>query len=216
MGVATQHLIQEHQKILLLLQVLEEICTLLKEEKQLPKQHIEILIRYFEVFSDKLHHGKEEMVLFPALLAKGFPLGGGALCTYFKSLQMMGPTIEEQIQEIELNPHLPSSDKKNSEWNLPVLEEHHLGRRLVQRMRFEIGKPRFVEFALRFNNFLREHIEKENRCLFPMADDCLSELQQKKLVEEFEKIEQPIFSSEEFKFLEKEWKQLKEIYPSKS
>jgi hemerythrin-like domain-containing protein len=220
MRTATEHLIQEHEKILSMLKILERICSLLKENAQPPSDHLEELLRFFEIFADRIHHGKEEEILLPALLEKGFPLPGGPLCTYFKGLQMMGPSLQGQIHEVEalLNREGKSTQEKlNSprilaEGTIPVLEEHRLARLLVRGMRQELGQPRFADFATRFIRLLYEHIDKENRCLFPMADECLTEERQTRLVEEFEGIDRRFFGTEEFNVLESKWERLKKIY----
>lgn len=51
----------------------------------------------------------------------------------------------------------------------------------------------FGKFRKNANDFvttLRQHIDKEDNCLYPMTDSALSERDKKRLVEDFEKVEE--------------------------
>ena len=48
---------------------------------------------------------------------------------------------------------------------------------------------RFVEHARRYVHLLREHIQKEDHCLFPMADEALTDDDQEELARRFERVE---------------------------
>ena len=77
-----------------------------------------------------------------------------------------------------------------------MLHEHELGRRYVQAMAdaigmsdVDIGRKAFIDSARAFVALLREHIHKEDHCLFPLANQALSEPEQRQLVASFEKVE---------------------------
>ncbi len=104
------------------------------------------VIHFLRTFADKLHHGKEEAELFPAMLGAGFPSEGGPVDV--------------------------------------MLHEHEQGRACVRAMAeavtaAENGEPgagvRFAEPALAFVGLLREHIEKEDHCLFSMAENAFDD-----------------------------------------
>ena len=80
---AADHLLAEHEKISSMLRVLERMCGSLEKGELLPREQIEDLLLFFELFSDQLHHAKEEEILLPALILSGFPWKGGPLCSYF-------------------------------------------------------------------------------------------------------------------------------------
>lgn len=213
---ATDHLLAEHEKISSMLRVLERMCEHLKKGDVLPREQIEDLLLFFELFSDQLHHAKEEEILLPALIQSGFPWKGGPLCSYFKQMQMWDESIQEQVkalnQEFELN-LIFDSDPFSPKRSLPVLEEHVLGRALVRVLRLEIAKPSsFTRFARRFISLLDAHIDKENRCLFPMLDDTLNSEEQQKLTSQFCEMEKKFLNQERFQQLEQKWNELRSIW----
>jgi hemerythrin-like domain-containing protein len=69
-----------------------------------------------------------------------------------------------------------------------MLEEHQRGRALVRAM--EAGEPAArAAKAREYVALLREHIDKENGVLFPLADAVLDEAAQRALQREFEAVE---------------------------
>lgn len=62
---AIKILINEHKLILKCLSLLEIIIARLKEDKSVNISAIKKTIDFLRVFSDKIHHGKEEGYLFP-------------------------------------------------------------------------------------------------------------------------------------------------------
>jgi hemerythrin-like domain-containing protein len=157
----TEILSQEHRVIEQVLDCLEKMALNCAAEKRLDKASAEQALDFFRNFADRCHHGKEETHLFPAMEAKGFPRHGG-------------PTGV-------------------------MLAEHDQGRGHVRGMADAIegaagGEPdavaRFVMHARGYVGLLREHIEKEDHCLFTMANQSLSENDQQRLLEAFAHVEQ--------------------------
>ncbi len=191
---ATETLIHEHEEIQTVLNVLERMCETMKKGHSIPLKQLRLVLKFFRVYVDELHHGKEEDLLIPALLAKGFPMKGGPMCTYFKSLQMEGKPLKEQIAELDVllseqNEKLDSPSPL-AVYPIPIVEEHILGKKLLKVMLLEVEKGEqnknfssqtFVKLARRYIEFLREHIDKENRCLFPMSDNVFDSQEQKNL-----------------------------------
>jgi hemerythrin-like domain-containing protein len=69
-----------------------------------------------------------------------------------------------------------------------MLEEHERGRALVRAM--EAGEPAArAAKAREYVTLLREHIDKENGVLFPLADAVLDEAAQRTLQREFDAVE---------------------------
>lgn len=69
-----------------------------------------------------------------------------------------------------------------------MLEEHERGRALIRAM--EAGEPAVrAATAREYVALLREHIDKENGVLFPLADAVLDEAAQRALQREFEAVE---------------------------
>ena len=79
-----------------------------------------------------------------------------------------------------------------------MLHEHELGRQNIKGMSDAVSTAeqgdasaidQFVQNAQNYYGMLKEHINKEDHCLFSMADDEFSEEDQKQLSTMFDKVE---------------------------
>ena len=156
----TEILSGEHRIIEQVLDCLEKMAQNCTTEGRLDKTSAEQALDFFRNFADGCHHGKEETHLFPAMEAKGFPRQGG-------------PTGV-------------------------MLSEHEQGRTHIRGMADAIegaaageseAISQFVTHARGYVSLLREHIEKEDHCLFTMANQTLTEDDQLRLSEAFENVE---------------------------
>lgn len=156
----TEILRQEHEAILIALKILEQICEKLESEKAINPKHVNDILEFISVFADCCHHGKEETLLFPAMERAGIPREGGPICV--------------------------------------MLMEHEIGRNHVKGMQeawknYQQGDKKSASTfgcqAAEYISLLTNHIDKENQCLFRMAEARLNPEVQKKLVEEFELME---------------------------
>jgi hemerythrin-like domain-containing protein len=156
----TEILSDEHRVIEQVLACLETMTQKFTAEGRLDPQPARDAVAFFRNFADRCHHGKEEAHLFPAMEAKGFSPDSG-------------PTGV-------------------------MRREHELGRLRVREMAAAIdgaaagdaaALQRFVENAQAYIGLLREHIQKEDHCLFPMANQALSDADQHDLLATFEKVE---------------------------
>lgn len=174
---ATEQLKNEHSAIKLMISILEAICQKQEEEGVLNLEHLEGIVEFIKVFSDKCHHGKEEGLFFPAIEEAGIPKEGGPVGV--------------------------------------MLMEHDLGRNCVKDLSKSLGEykaggkgavAKIIENARNYSGLLLQHIEKEDNILYPIADNCISEEKQNKLLQDFEKVEREVVGEgrhEEFhKFLE--------------
>lgn len=117
-------------------------------------------IDFLRTLADGCHHGKEERHLFAALIAKGWPRDHGPVGMMFA--------------------------------------EHEEGRALIRgmdaaRAGAERGDPNapaeFAAAARGYVDLLGAHIHKEERVLFPMADQALAAKEQAALLAAFETTE---------------------------
>ena len=69
----TEILSNEHRVIEQVLAALEAIVRDAKSAARLDEPSARDAVAFFRNFADRCHHGKEEVHLFPALEAKGFP-----------------------------------------------------------------------------------------------------------------------------------------------
>lgn len=156
----TDVLAAEHRLIEQVLNCLEKVVEKAVEDKKLEKRTAGAVIDFCRSFVDGCHHAKEEDHLFPAMEARGF--AGGC-----------SPVVV-------------------------MRREHELGRVYIQGMdaaaeAAALGDPEalkwFIEHAQSYVRLLREHIHKEDTCLFPAANHALTEKDQQKLLVAFEKVE---------------------------
>jgi hemerythrin-like domain-containing protein len=71
-GKATQDLRKEHDAILFVLQILDQMMVSDKDKEALLEYYDEI-VYFLKIFADKCHHGKEENYLFKELVTRGIP-----------------------------------------------------------------------------------------------------------------------------------------------
>ena len=79
MATATEILRKEHDAILRMLEVTEQVAEQLDRGEKVAPQTLDGLLEFFRLFADQCHHGKEEELLFPALERKGMPRQTGPI-----------------------------------------------------------------------------------------------------------------------------------------
>lgn len=157
---ATQQLRDEHEGIKVMLNILEQVCQNLDKTAKLNTEHFDGILDFLKVFVDKCHHGKEEELLFPALVAVGVPKDG---------------PIAVMLHEHEMGRNYVKV--MNTAFTRYTASDGSSSKDILQNARGYIS-------------LLKEHIEKENNVLFVTADNLLSEKRQDELFEGFEKIEE--------------------------
>ena len=150
----------EHRVIEVVLGCLEQMARQSRDERRIPVDDARSAIDFFRTFADRCHHGKEETHLFAAMTRRGFPSDEGPIAQ--------------------------------------MLFEHETGRDCIGEMAAAIddslrhrdgASSRFAEQTDRYVALLREHIQKEDDCLFPMADEALDETELGRLEEAFAGVE---------------------------
>ena len=71
---------EEHDNILRGLDILEASSAKLADGQPVSPETLEGLIEFFRLYADRTHHGKEEDLLFPAMIDKGFSREVGPRC----------------------------------------------------------------------------------------------------------------------------------------
>ena len=160
MTTATEILRHDHDAILKMLDVTEEVAGRLNRGEGVRPDILGNLLEFFRLFADKCHHGKEEDLLFPLLETKGIPVGGGPI----------GVMLSEHEQGRSL-----------------IKEMREAGE--AYQANVEGAGRRWAQAARSYASLLRAHIHKENNILFVMAERVLSPAEQTRLVEGFEKLE---------------------------
>jgi hemerythrin-like domain-containing protein len=100
-----------------------------------------------------------------------------------------------------------------------LLAEHAQGRKLIQKMEESIStnvdQMKLAQAEKEYADLLRNHIQKENRGLFTMAEKVLTETQLEKLYEGFEEHEEKVIGQGRHEELHAMLKSLQEKYPVK-
>jgi hemerythrin-like domain-containing protein len=157
---ATQELNTEHGAVLVGLKILDKVAAAITEKSEQALEDLEQLLDFFKGFVDVCHHGKEEDVLFPEMERRGVKREGGPIGV--------------------------------------MLAEHRVGREHVRAIADGLQQLRrgddeaaalISEHARAFHEMLREHIRKEGKVLFPMADRLVPDDAAATLVEKFGEIE---------------------------
>lgn len=160
MTTATSVLRHEHEAILTMLDVTDEVGKRVERGVAVRADVFAELVEFFRLFADKCHHGKEEDLLFPAMEAKGFPRHGGPI----------GVMLVEHDQGRAYVREMAAAAEEIAKGNSGAV-------------------GRWVPAARGFSDLLRAHIEKENNVLFVMAERILSDGEQAELALSFEKVE---------------------------
>ena len=191
---ATTYLALEHENIQVMLGIFGKMLGRLKKEDTSVFDHLDSVFDFFKIYADSIHHGKEEKILFDKVITR-LPYTGGALCSYYKTLQLVRPEISSTVLELYKTtnknppPDLFSSLKGAGSNVNPLLEEHILGRTFITTLEHakNTNNPALLySIGQNYRDLLSEHIEKENKCLFALLDESLSASEQDELVKAFQ------------------------------
>ena len=156
MKTATQNLENDHVYILQLTDVMEAMAG----QKSDNATHIENVIGLIKGFADGFHHAKEENLLFPLLVKKGYSTQHGPIAVMLDDHDMGRSYVRGMAEGLD-------DLKSRRDGALEKVYANMKG----------------------YVDLLRNHIAKENNVLFRMADNVLSEQEQQDLLGEFAKIE---------------------------
>jgi hypothetical protein len=141
---------------------------------------------------EKIHHHKEEFFLFPLLLGSERLQVGGPKCMTFFTPRVLGGTgwVDGHAQLLALISPAPfASDgglspfrnevlRSGSMLKIPV-EDHMLGALALQQLGAETDLARRTKLFDGFASLLKEHIQREDECLFELFRQALSPEQKK-------------------------------------
>lgn len=158
----------EHQNILKGISLLQEGADRLEKGDKVSADFFRKLIDFIRNYADKYHHAKEEDILFVEMEKAGFPTSGGPVGV--------------------------------------MLFEHDQGRGFVSRMadaveKYDSGESSalstIVENAHGYIYLLRQHIEKEDKVLYPMAANALGDTGVEAMQGDFDRVEKEKTGTEE-------------------
>ncbi len=121
------------------------------------------IIDFLTVFADKCHHGKEETVLFPAMIEMGMSKEAGPIAVMLHDHDLGRGHIQKMASALD-------ALKKGDQSAMIGLAEAMEG----------------------YSELLQSHIQKEDNILFPMANRLLPENKQDEIYNDFERIEEEV------------------------
>lgn len=143
---AIEILTDEHCIIVRVLACLERLAGEAEAAGKLEADPARDVVWFLRTYADAIHHGKEEDLLFPKMVDRGESAEDGPIAL--------------------------------------LREDHEVGRRSVREMASALDAAaagdaaalaRFVREARSFAAFLRDHAQKEDEVVFPLAAEILSE-----------------------------------------
>jgi hemerythrin-like domain-containing protein len=138
-----QVMMKEHEQIL---QVLEALDRFVDAIHGMPGDKLELgrFVTFIREYADERHHGKEEHVLFTAMVRNGFPAEQGPV----------GMMLVEHQEMRGIVSALRALAEQDAPWSSSDVE-------------------RLADTARSYTAALREHIMKEDEMLYPMAMEHL-------------------------------------------
>ncbi len=146
-----------------MLGIMTRIADDIRNDKEFDVKDIESIVNFLRVFADKYHHGKEENVLFPALIASGMPAENGPVSVMLHEHTLGRGYIKEMSDGID-------------NW------KNH-----------QVTADKLIATAMiNYVTLLQNHILKEENVLFMMADRMLAAAAQAEIAQRFEQIEEEV------------------------
>lgn len=152
----TKDLVEEHKLVQRVINVLEKAVNKLKKRQTVDPALFEQATDFIRNFADKFHHAKEEDILFKEMIKKGMP---------------------EKDSPIEV-----------------MLIEHDQGRTFVKGIikataKLKKGDKKATKEIIRnakgYIELLREHIDKEDNILYPLAERMFKKEEKDKQLSKF-------------------------------
>jgi hemerythrin-like domain-containing protein len=160
MNTATMSLENDHVNILRLIDVMEKMVH--KKSKNL--SHLELVVNLIRSYADGYHHAKEENLLFPLMVKRGFSTQQGPVAVMLNDHEEGRNFVREMSAGIEL------------------LKQGN-----------ELASEKIFKNIEGYCNLLKNHISKENNVLFKMANNVLTTEDQQELLKDFENVKKQSF-----------------------
>jgi hemerythrin-like domain-containing protein len=136
---AIELLMDEHQLILRSLDALDAFAARLSRGDE-DKAELGRFVRFIREFADARHHGKEEDILFRAMVAAGFPQESGPIAVMLMDHESGRAYVAEMAERAA----------QAAPWT-------------------DVDRDAAVAAARGYAELLRSHIHKEDQILYPMA-----------------------------------------------
>lgn len=156
MNRATHNLEYDHIYILKLTEVMEKMA----ERTEIDPVYVEEVTDLIRNFADGLHHAKEEKLLFPMMVGKGFSIENGPIAVMLSEHNQGREYVKKMLEGVRL--------LKNGDYSAT-----------------SIIREAMLEYAV----LLQNHIAKENNILFRMAENLMSASEEDRIYTDFKHID---------------------------
>jgi hemerythrin-like domain-containing protein len=160
MATATQIIRQDHETILKVLRLTDEVAKRFERGIPVQPELLEELAWFFSQFVNLCHASEEEEYLFPLLQKKGNPRSDRSFVPFLHQHGRARALLQEMTDAIE-----------------------------GVRFGFAWAGGRWARAARAYAALLRSHIEGENQSLLPLSEDELTPDEQAHLAARFEELE---------------------------
>ncbi len=176
---------EEHRLIETVLGALDNYAAAVERGNSFERDDLPRFVTFIREFADAKHHGKEEDILFAAMVANGFPRDGGPIAVMLEEHDL-GRSHVGELAEIAAS---------DGPW----------GEDLVAQL---------TKAARAYTELLRGHLAKEDNVLYPMARSALSPEAMQRVADGCEEVEQQHANSGHTARLERLAAELVERYAS--
>ncbi len=157
---AIETLMNEHRTIERVLDALVGFADETRRKGSTEREELGRFVQFLKEFADAFHHGKEEGILFEAMVANGFPKQGGPIAVM----------LHEHDQGRQLIGALAAAAEQPGPWTA----EH---------------RQTVSDAAHGYAALLHAHIHKEDAILYPMAEQRLPPHLMNRVADECERFE---------------------------
>lgn len=178
----TQVMVDEHKLILRMIDLLETNVEQMEAGRFRNWDFYIDAVDFIRNYADRFHHAKEEDVLFKALVAGGMPEENSPVAAMLMAHDQ-GREFVRNMEEAALKA------KEGESGQIPVIAENARG---------------YIEL-------LRDHIDKEDNILYPLAERILPEDVRPEMVDAYEKAQSA--AGDDF---EKRYQKMVEAYEAQS
>ncbi len=141
-------LVQEHEHIMRMAEVMREASLALLEGKDVNKDDFESMIDFVRNYADKHHHGKEEDLLFLYMREELGKIG--------ENLIQHGMLVEHDLGRL----HIRQLEEAINEY---------------EETKSNMAKLNIITNAVCYSDLIKRHIGKENEVVFPYGEKNVSE-----------------------------------------
>jgi len=173
----------EHRVIERTITALTAYARMVARGSDLPRQDLARFVSFLRDYADTHHHGKEEDILFRSMADHGMPVEGGPLAVM----------LAEHTEGRRLTAALAELAAGDAPWD----SEH---------------RRQLLLTATGYARLLRDHIQKEDRILYPMAHNMLPEEAWQQIETEFSAFQAAPQRMEQATRLEREAGELADRY----